>query len=123
MDSAKFRKIVLWISVGWGVVMLGVGCVASFTIGANDTILTLTVFALLFVLPLAASIAAWRMAGVAGIALLLSAVAVPLCISKSWADVLQIASRIYLWLPHILFGLLFLAISRTHVRSIDRLES
>jgi len=75
MKSAIFQKTVLWVGVAWGVVMLGVGGLASFTIGSNDTLLTLTGFALVFVLPLAASIAAWRMARVAGSVLLCSAVA------------------------------------------------
>lgn len=122
MKSAIFRKIVLWISLAWGVVMLGIGGVASFTIESTDTPLTLTGFALVFVLPLAASIAAWRMARVAGIVLLLSAVAAPLCLSRSWADVLQIMSKIYLWL-HIVFGVLFLSVSRITGRSNTTAEA
>jgi hypothetical protein len=111
MKYTIFPKIVLWASVIWGVVMLGFGGLASFTIGSNDTPLTLTGFVLIFVMPIATSIAAWWMARVSGIVLLLSAIAALFCLSQSWVDVLQILSRIYLWL-HILFGVLFLTMNR-----------
>ena len=113
MKSAIFQKIVLLTSVVWGVVMLGVGGLASFTVTSTDTPLTRTGFALVFILPFVASIAALRMARVAGTVLLLSVVAALCCLSQSWSDVLQILSRIILW-PHILFGVLFLAVSRIH---------
>jgi hypothetical protein len=113
MTTAIFPKVVLWASVVWGVVMLGAGILASFTIGSQDTFLTLTGFALIFMFPIASSITARWMPRVTGIVLLLSAIAAVSCISQSWADVLQILSRIYLW-PHMVFGVLFLRMNRIH---------
>jgi hypothetical protein len=113
MISRSHQRVVLWASVVWGVLMIGVGALASFTIESTDTPLTLIGFSLIFVLPLAASLAAWRMPRVAAIVILVSAVAALVCLARNWADVLQILSRIYLWLQ-VVFGVLFLAMSKVN---------
>ena len=95
--------------------MLGAGALASFNIGSNDTLLSLTVLALIFLLPMVACITAWKIPKTTGVGLLLSVAASLLYAFASegggWSDVRQFMSRIYLW-PHIFFGVLFLAIGR-----------
>jgi hypothetical protein len=91
--------------------MLAVGYLASFGMGANETLRSLSGFALVFVLPLVSAVAARRLTRIAGIALLLSVPLAIFCVARNWPDVVQVISRIYLW-PHLIFGLSFILVSR-----------
>jgi hypothetical protein len=103
--------MLLWTSVCWGLLMLAVGCLASFGMAANEILRSLFGFALVFVLPLVSAMAAWRLTRIVGIALLLSVPLAILCVAQNWPDAVQMISKIYLW-PHLIFGLSFVLVSR-----------
>jgi hypothetical protein len=108
-----FRKAILWTSLTWGVILLVAGFFASFSIGANDTIISLIGFFLIFILPIIASIAARWIPLVSGVALLASVIVVLIGFyaSGSMVDVLRVLERVYLWF-HVLFAVLFIALAR-----------
>jgi hypothetical protein len=117
MSSINLRNLILWAGLLWGIALLAVGFFASFSIGANDNVSSLTGFALIFILPIAASITARWKPLIAGFALLLS-VAILLFgyyVSNGMVDVLRVLSRVYIWL-NAFFGIAFMAV---HKRSIS----
>jgi hypothetical protein len=91
--------------------MLGFCYLASFAMGAHETPRSPAGFALVFILPIVGSLAAWRWMRIVGIALLLSVPLALFCIAENWSDVAQMISRVHLW-PHLVFGLLFLVSGR-----------
>ena len=111
-----FRKAILWAGIAWGIILLAVGFFASFSIGANDTAVSLISFLLIFGLPIAASIAARWIPLVSGVALLVSMAVVLIWFyaTGSMMDVLRVLSRVYLWF-HVLFGILFIALAKQRV--------
>jgi hypothetical protein len=108
-----FRKAILWAGIAWGIIVLAVGFFASFSIGANDTVVSVISFLLIFGLPIVASIAARWIPLVSGVALLVSVVVVLIWFyaTGSMMDVLRVLSRVYLWF-HVLFGILFIALAK-----------
>jgi hypothetical protein len=115
------RKIILWASIAWGIILLLVGVFASFSIGANDTIASLVGFFLIFILPIIASIAARRIPTVSGCALLASVVAflIGIYATGSMMDVLRVLERVFVWF-HVLFGITFIVFAkRINNRDVD----
>lgn len=108
----NLKKLILWASTAWGIIMLVVGLFASFSIGANDTITSLIGFFMIFILPIIASIAARWVPMVSGFALLASVILVLIgfYVSGGMIDVLHVLARVYLWF-HTLFGIMFLALA------------
>ena len=111
--SPRLRRTILWGGTGWGVLMLMIGLVASFSIGANDTIVSVFGFFLIFVLPIFASIAARWIPMISGITLLMSVVVLLIGFYSKGGltDVLRVLSRVYLW-PHFFFGISFILFSK-----------
>ncbi len=111
-----FRKAILWAAIAWGIILLAVGFFASFSIGANDTVISLVGFFLIFGLPIVASIAARWIPLVSGVALLLAVVVVLIWLyaTGSIMDVLRVLSRVYLWF-HVLFGVLFIVLAKRRI--------
>ena len=115
----RFSKAILRLSIAWGVIFLVIGVFASFSIGANDTKTSLAGFALVFLLPIIASVAARWMPMVSGYALLVAVIAVLIGFyaSGSLMDVLRVLGRVYLWF-HILFGVTFIIMAK-QINSVD----
>ena len=111
-----FRKAILWAGIAWGIIVFVVGFFASFSIGANDTVVSVISFLLIFSLPIVASIAARWIPLVSGVALLVSVVVVLIWFyaTGSMMDVLRVLSRVYLWF-HVLFGILFIGLAKQRV--------
>lgn len=107
------RRVILGAGIAWGIILLAVGFFASFSIGANDKIISLVGFLLIFGLPIVASIAACWIPLASGVALLVSVVAVLIGFyaTGSIMDVLRVLSRVYLWF-HVLFGMSFVALAK-----------
>ena len=111
--KSGLRKTILWASIAWGVMLLVVGFFASFSIGANDTLASLSGFFLIFMLPIIASIAARWIPLISGVVLLASfiVILVGFYFSGSTMDVLRVLEKVYLWF-HVLFGILFVVLAK-----------
>ena len=114
--TRNVRRVILGAGIAWGIILLAIGFFASFSIGANDKIISLVGFFLIFGLPIIASIAARWIPLASGIALLVSVVAVLIGFyaTGSIMDVLRVLSRVYLWF-HVLFGTSFIALAKQRV--------
>lgn len=84
-----------------------VGYFAGFTLGSNDTKASLLAFALLFALPIAASVAVRWVPTVSGVVLLASFVVILLIVCANLSDALHALARPYLWF-HLVFGIAFI---------------
>jgi hypothetical protein len=116
MSHINVRQLILGAGLLWGIVLLIVGFFASFSIGAKDTVYSLIGFALIFILPIVASITARWMPLIAGATLLASVIILLFgyYVSGGVMDVLRVLSRVYIWL-NVVFGMAFIAINKQRI--------
>ncbi len=110
----------IWYSgMTWGLLWLPFGAAVSFTIGANDTNLSILSFVILFLSPITAGIAARWKPMISGLALLTVFCVTLIVIASRYGlrDVGEALARPLLW-PYLFFGVAYL-VSAAVARSAD----